>query len=304
MIHCSLRRLHIAVFAALSCVVATASDVQRTIDVRGIRREYLLHVPSSISKGDPVPLLFVLHGGGGEPKSAARITRMSDLADRQRFLVVYPAGLGHHWNDGRIEVGAKADDVAFASAIIDDVAALYNVDRQRIFSTGISNGAFMSARLACELSDRVRAIALVAGTISDALQATCRPKRPVAVVMFSGTKDPIVPYGGGNVRGDRGKVWGAESIAATWAKANGCEAEPKRRDLAVIDSSDPTRVTLTRYQSCPRGAEVQLYTIHGGGHTWPGEKPYLPAFMVGKVTRQIDADDIMWKFFVDQARDN
>jgi polyhydroxybutyrate depolymerase len=304
MIHCSLRYVHVAVFAAFSCVVATASDLHQKIDVAGTGREYILHLPPGISKEHPFPLLFVLHGGGGEPKGTARITRMNELADREGFLVAYPAGLRRHWNDGRGEVGAKADDVAFISAIIDDVAVHYDLDRQRIFSTGISNGAFMSARLACELSDRIRAVALVAGTISEALQATCRPKRPVAVVMFSGTDDPLVPYGGGIVRGDRGKVWGVESTAAFWAKANGCAAEPKHRDLAVIDSSDPTRVSLISYPGCPHGGAVQLYTVHGGGHTWPGGRAYLPAFVVGKVTRQIDADDVMWNFFIEQAGGN
>lgn len=296
------RLLCIALLSTVSVLAAWADDSFNTIEVKGIRREYLLHVPPGYAKGHALPLVLVLHGGGGEPKGTARNTRMTELADREGFLVVYPAGMDRHWNDGRVEVGATADDVGFLSAVIDHVAARYDLDRNRVFATGISNGAFMSARLACELSDRVRAVGLVAGTISGALQATCRPKRPVAVVMLSGTEDPMVPYGGGSVRGNRGKISGAEATAAFWAKANGCAAGTERRELAVHDSSDPTRVTLAQYERCPAGAQVQLYIIRGGGHTWPGGRPYLPAIMVGKVSRQIDADEVMWKFFLDQTQ--
>jgi polyhydroxybutyrate depolymerase len=293
-----------AIFLLASTALAAGpADSTNTINVNGVQREYLLHVPPGYAKGHPAALLLVLHGGEGEPGATARNTGMSALADREGFLAVYPAGLGRHWNDGRTEVGATADDVAFLSAVIDGVAARYDVDRGRVFATGISNGGFMSARLACELSDRVRAIGVVAATMSEALHAACRPQRPVAVVMFSGTEDPLVPYGGGSVRGNRGKILGVEATASFWAKMNGCNAEPPARsELPVFDSGDPTRVSLARYTGCRPGAEVRLYTIRGGGHTWPGGRPYLPAFVVGKVSRQIDADQVMWEFFRAQAK--
>lgn len=283
---------------ALPAFAAGPGDSTNTITVSGVKREYLLHVPPGYAKGHAAPLVLVLHGGDGEPGATARNTGMSPVADREGFLVVYPAGLGRHWNDGRVEVGATADDVAFLSAVIDDVATRYDVDRGRVFATGISNGGFMSTRLACELSEQVRAVGVVAATLSEALRETCRPQRPVAVVMFSGTDDPLVPYGGGSVRGNRGKTLGAEAAASFWAKTNGCAAEPERSELPVTDTSDPTRVSLARYTGCRPGAEVRLYTIHGGGHTWPGGRAYLPALLVGKVSRQIDADAVMWEFFL------
>lgn len=296
------RLLAAMVLLVLPAFAGVPADSTNSISVSGVKREYLLHVPPGYAKGHPAALVLVLHGGDGEPGATARNTGMSQVADREGFLVVYPAGLDRHWNDGRVEVGATADDVSFLSAVIDDVAARYDVDRGRVFATGISNGGFMSTRLACELSERVRAVGVVAATISQALQATCRPKRPVAVVMFSGTDDPLVPYGGGSVRGNRGKTLGAEATASFWARTNGCAAEPERSELPVTDTGDPTRVSLARYTGCRPGAEVRLYTIHGGGHTWPGGRPYLPAFVVGKVSRQIDADRVMWEFFRAQTK--
>ena len=288
----------------LPAFAAGPGDSTNTIAVSGVKREYLLHVPPAYTKGHPLPLVLVLHGHGGDPGGTERLTGMNAVADREGFLVAYPAGLNRGWNDGRVEVGATADDVAFLSAVIDDVAAHYDVDRGRVFATGISNGGFMSTRLACELSERVRGVGIVAATMSEASHATCKPQHPVAVVIFSGTDDPLVPYGGGSVRGNRGKTLGAEAAASFWAKTNGCAAEPERSELPVIDTGDPTRVSLARYTGCHPGAEVRLYTIHGGGHTWPGGRAYLPAFLVGKVSRQIDADAVMWEFFRAQTRGN
>jgi len=282
---------------ALPALAAGQTDSTHTLTVNGVQREYLLHVPPGYAKGHAAPLVLVLHGHGGAPRGTARNTGMSAEADREGFLVAYPAGLNRGWNDGRVEVGATADDVAFLAGVIDDVAARYDVDRSRVFAAGISNGGFMSMRLACELSDRIRAVGIVAATLSEPLHATCKPKRPVAVVMFNGSDDPLVPYGGGSIRGNRGRILGAEATASFWAKENGCTAEPERSDLPVADSGDPTRVSLARYTGCKPGAEVRLYTIHGGGHTWPGGRPYAPAFLVGKVSRQLDADEVMWEFF-------
>ena len=296
-------RLLVAVLLLmLPALAAGPTDSTSTINLNGVKREYRLHVPPGYAKGHAAPLLLVLHGGGGEPKGTERLTGMNAVADREGFLVAYPAGLGRHWNDGRSEVGATAGDVALLSAVIDDVARRYDVDRGRVFATGISNGGFMSTRLACELSERVRAVGIVAATMSETLHATCQPQRPVAVVMFSGTDDPLVPYAGGSVRGDRGKILGAEATASFWARTNGCAPQPERSELPVVDASDPTRVSLARYPSCRPGAEVRLYTIHDGGHTWPGGRAYMPAFLVGKVSRQIDADQVMWEFFREQAK--
>jgi polyhydroxybutyrate depolymerase len=199
------------------------------------------------------------------------------------------------WNGGNCggnRLPKEVDDVAFVSALLDDLIGSYAVDPQRIYATGISNGAVMTYRLAAELSDRIAAIAPVSGSMGTDLGA---PKRPLSVVHFHGTLDEYVPFLGGvgkkSISGT--PYWPVSHSIRAWVKANGCDEHPKVEVLSK--SGDELEVTRNTHAAGNEGSEVVLVTIEGGGHTWPGMKP--PAKTLGKSTLSISANDLMWEFF-------
>jgi len=256
-------------------------------------RSYLLHVPANLKT--PAPLLLALHGGGGNAAQFERWTKLSQLADREGFLVAYPEGVGHNWNDGRTDVQAQAfrekvDDVAFLRAVVDDVARQHNVDRTRVYATGVSNGGFMSSRLGIEAPDLVAAIAPVVGGIAEGLPA---PSKPVGVLIIQGTEDPLVPYGGGAVAQTRGRLIPTDEAVKRWCAANGCANATR----SVIDTAeDGCSIELADY-----GA-VRFYKVIGGGHTLPGARQYLPERWIGKTSQDMNGAEVIWAFLSTQRR--
>lgn len=276
------------------------------ITVDGRLRQYRLYVPPSLTRAEPVPLLFVLHGGGGDAPGMERLTRSGFhvLADEAGFVVVYPEGVDKHWNDGRdlddTASQANIDDIAFIVALIDHLDQAYPIDRTRVYATGISNGGFMSYRLACELSDQIAGIAAVAANMSDALASTCQPARPVAVMIITGTDDPLVPFEGGDVRvlrQTRGHVLSTADTAAFWRQQNGCDGPLEVEQLPDRDPDDHTRVSRETSAGCAGGRRVEVVVVDGGGHTWPGGAPYLHRWLIGRTSRDIDANGLIWSFF-------
>ncbi len=280
----------------------------RTLTSGGVDRTYVLHVPAG--HPEPKALVIELHGGGGRGDEIDRLTGFNALADAQGFVVAAPSVLAGNWNDGRPEVATGGfaggggqigqqgvDDVRFISDVIDDVRSVASIDDLRIYAAGISNGAMMSTRLACELSDRIAAVGLVAGTGAVSLVRGCRPTRPVSVIAFNGTADPLVPYEGGQVTAfgsDRGEVVSVDALAARMASLGGCTDPP------AASSAGPS-VTLRRW-SCPNGVGVDFYRVEGGGHTWPGGVQYLPVRLIGPTTADVDATHLIWQFFEDHPR--
>jgi polyhydroxybutyrate depolymerase len=278
----------------------SAVDWQGPVDVRGVERTYLLHLPPSYDSRKPAPLVLVFHGGRGSGKRVARMTGFSRLADEKGFIVVYPDGLDGHWNDGRPRPGeSPPDDVAFISTLIDRLGTLLAIDRKRVYATGISNGAIFAQRLGCELPDKIAAIAPVAGTLARDLAGKCRPSQSVSVLMIHGTADAFVPYGGGEVRGDiGGRVLSVKETAAMWAQANGCvDAAPQEQMLAPKSASG-LPVRRETWGPCKAGTDVVVYTVEGGGHTWPGAPaPRAMARVVGPTSQDFDATRVIWEFF-------
>jgi polyhydroxybutyrate depolymerase len=299
----------ILLLAALQIVPlrAAGASVDQSIEVGGLRRTFVLHVPPALAAGTAAPLVFVLHGGGGAGRQIERETRFSDLADRTGFIVVYPDGIDRSWNDGRgdPQIGAQrehVDDVAFIAALITSLSQRYRIDARRVYSTGISNGGFMSQLLAARLSSRIAAIAPVAGGMGPAVLASLRPEQPVSVLMINGTADRLVPYAGGRVARNRGATAPIVDIVQKWVAVNRCAADPANSTLPDIDAADGSRVKVTTYSPCGERTEVVLYTIDGGGHTWPGGSQYLPRALIGPVNRDINATDVIWKFFAGHPR--
>lgn len=290
------------VLPAASAVAADApglaGDFRKTVVVAGVNRSWLLHVPASYSGTRPVPVVLLLHGGGGRAAGIERSTGgFSALADRHGFIAVYPDSRRGHWDDGRETVTDPTDDVAFIDELLGALAAEYRVDARRVYAAGISNGGMMSMRLACELSGRFAAIATVGANMPAALAATCRPSRAVPLVMFSGTADPLMPYGGGRVAGPvGGVVLSAPETAAFWARRNAGAATSQTRTLVDADAdADPGDGTTTELLEFT--GDVALYRVHDGGHTWPGGTQYLPVRFVGKVSKDFSANEMIHAFF-------
>ncbi len=214
--------LWLALFPALAAAAPTESD---SIVVDGRTRSYRLHIPAGLAGTTPAPIVLVLHGGGGNGRGMERLTGFSRLADRERFIVVYPDAVDGNWVDGRVGMRTEAhrkgiDDVAFIAALLDEVARRRPIDAKRVFATGISNGGIFSHYLAANLADRIVAIAPVAGGLADPFYRAFAPSQPVSVFILQGTADPLMPFDGGAVAwGGRGQIIAADETRAALAPA-------------------------------------------------------------------------------------
>jgi polyhydroxybutyrate depolymerase len=292
---------HAAVLHAQAVPASAPTPVgePRTLRTGGVTRRYFLYLPSTWHRGRPVPLVLVFHGGGGRASGIAPHTGFSQLAEREGFVVAYPQGLNGRWNDGR-GYAATHDDVGFVRALLDTLGRELVIDPRRVYATGISNGAMFSYRLACDLPGSFAAVAPVAGAMPADLAPSCAHAQPVSVLAFQGTADPLMPYAGGGVARRRGRVLSAERSIAFWATASGCGAAPVTTLEPDLVLDDGTRVRRTVYGGCRGGTAVELYTIEGGGHTWPGGPPVGGS--VGRVTRDVDATPLIWAFFAQHPR--
>lgn len=281
---------------------ALAADSAGRLAVGGRERSYLLHLPPNYAQAAALPLVLVLHGGGGNASNAAMMSGMSARADRAGFIVAYPNGTGRRddrlltWNAGNCcgqALDQGVDDVGFIRMLIADLAGRYKVDSRRIYVTGMSNGGMMTYRVACELADVIAAAAPVAGALNP---PECRPGRPVPLIIFHGTADQHVLYEGGPPRKTidshpRVDASVADAVAF-WTANNGCPAAPasEERDGVVRDT----------YAGCRDGAEVVLYSIQGGGHAWPGGE--RGSALGDQPSDAIAASDLMWEFFARHPR--
>jgi polyhydroxybutyrate depolymerase len=270
------------------------------------RRRYLVHIPKSYDGETPVPVLMVLHGGGGSAAFAYRVHGWPELSEKAGFLAVFPEATPEHpdrpislwdnlriWNDGsgRSEVSKRnVDDVGYLSAVLDDVQADFVVDASRIYVTGFSNGASMSFRVGVELADRFAAIAPVSGHLC---LEDPRPSRALSMLYIAGLADPINPFDGGLVV----TPWGSrrnkppimESIHA-WLRLIQASEDP-----ASVQQVDGVR--RARYGPGGTGCQVQLCTIEGQGHEWPGAQRTLPHRISGPQTDKLHASEAVWDFF-------
>lgn len=248
-----------------------------------------------------MPVVLNFHGGGGYAKVQERISRLNESADSAGYIVVYPEGtkavIGRlqTFNAGSccgLAQRSNVDDVAFTAAILDDVASKVCIDPRRVYATGLSNGAMMAYRLACELADRISGIAAVAGVMA---VETCAPSRPVSVMHFHGTADETVPFNGGPSQHPLVKDTDFRSVQNTvafWIKNNECAVAAK----VTYRKGD---VVCETYEPCKQRTAVTICTITGGGHTWPGGAPYR---LGGKTSYDISASEEMFKFFEAHTR--
>jgi polyhydroxybutyrate depolymerase len=274
----------------------------------GIVREVGIFDPREASEGTPRPLVVVLHGGLGDDDDTIALSfgKLNVLATEDDALVVYPSGVGGHWNDGRnvqryVAQRERVNDVGFLEKLIDELVEKRSVDPAAVFFVGVSDGAMMAHRFACERARKVRAFTAVIGAMPYNVarkRARCG-ESPLSVLMINGTKDPIVPWDGGVVEFDGqklGKVLSAERTFGFWRRHNACE------DVVVslipdFVPDDGTRIERRKATGCRDDNKVELFAVQGAGHTWPSGWQYLPPSMVGATSQDIDASIAAWRFF-------
>jgi polyhydroxybutyrate depolymerase len=250
---------------------------ERRITVDEVERSYILHIPPGVDSARGAPLVFVFHGAGGEPAEIQYVTGFSDISDKSGFFIVYAHGLGRTWNAGiccGYAVENNLDEKAYIEQILKDVGTIINVDPNRIYATGFSNGGGMVYRLACEMADTFAAVAAVGGT---QMVDTCQPSEPVSLMHIHGLEDTIAPYAGGGEFDFRP----VEETIDTWIQLNGCSGSPQ------VETDE--NVTHTRYSSCDAGTAVELHTVTAGGHSWPSRYVW-------------DASQVIWDFFAAHPR--
>ena len=302
----------LGVFILLAVTIVWAQTVRRNrlpanllennIRVGELDRRFYVYVPKSLPVKKKVPLVFVFHGGGGTPFGVHRRMGFSQLAEREKFIAVYPEGIGRNFNDGRKTDKTRAhreniDDIAFVSKILDNLQKDYKIDKKRIFSTGISNGGIFSHYVGGKLSERFAAIAPVVGGLAVPFNKDFNPKKPVSVFIIQGTDDRLVPYDGGMIGRNRGRIVSTDEAIRLWAGVNKTKKEPVKGKLPDKNRRDGCRVETYLWTGGKNKTEIKLYKLIGGGHTWPGGRSVLPRFIVGTVCRDFNATNAIWKFF-------
>lgn len=301
----------IAILLSLSAcmsnsVAATDGSLKRlTINVGSRERIYLLYSPATQSRASgKKPLVLAFHGGGGTARALAREIGPSlhTIADREGFYVAYPNAVDKIWDfgAGKIseELDVRIDDRAFFASLIDELLERRPIDPNRVFATGISRGGQASYFVACQFPDKIRAIAPVAMSMPVFIKEGCSKTSRVGVAILNGTDDPIVPYDGGQIvvgRRERGEVLPTNETVDFWLNRNGCAATATSSQ-EIDTKRDRTTVLKTTWDNCEHNP-VMLYRIEGGGHTWPSGKQYLPRFVIGRVSQDIDGPREVWAFF-------
>ncbi len=268
-------------------------------------REFAIYIPQAAVDAGPQPLLFILHGGGGNMDRMRNIG-FESLADRDGGILVYPQGVDERWADGRGTTEPElegVDDVAFIAQLVELVERNLDIDSDRIGVTGASNGGMMSFRLACELDGILSMSAPVIAAMPSRLVDSCEPGQPPSLLGIQGTDDEFVTFEGGEVSHDRyprlGEGGAIESAAETmtfWAHQLGCDGSPDVEVLPPVDESDPTEVERFIYRDCQGDRALNYYVVHGMGHAWPPYEPFAPRIS-GATSNQLNATDLIWEFF-------
>ena len=257
------------------------SSANGYLQIGNLKRAYDLHVPASYNRNQPAPLLIALHGTGGNGNVMKQQTGFNQLAEQKGFIVVYPDGIKQHWDARRGNQPETTNDIGFISALIDDLGSRYSIDRHRIYAAGFSNGGTFTHRLACELSDKITAIAVVSATMPANLTSRCQAAKPVPVLLIHGTKDETIPY----ATAGRGLLSVPDTVKY-WSTHNRCSSLPNESPLTI------SGVQTKTYGQCARQTSVVLHSIQGGGHEWASD-----AQASDSTTKQFSASEVIWDFF-------
>lgn len=273
--------------------VSTAASAQNTIDAtmqhNGLTRSYRLYIPAAYNAAQPVPLVFNLHGYTSNNLQQEFYGDFRPIADTANFIIVHPNGTMDNggqqfWNAFGT---SSVDDVGFLSALIDEIQSEYSIDPNCVYSTGMSNGGFMSYELACQLSGRITAVASVTGSMIQQLFNACNATHPTPVMQIHGTMDPTVPYTG-NAQG----MMHIDTLVKRWAQFNNCDLTPTITPVPNTNLMDGCTAEHQVYGNGDLGATAELFKVNGGAHTWPGAP-----ITIGVTNQDFSASVEIWKFF-------
>lgn len=264
--------------------------INKKINQEGLERDYILYVPESYDGTTEVPLVFNFHGYTSSAREQMNYGDFRSIADTANFIIVHPQGTlldgNTHFNVGGWTLDSKIDDVDFTSILITIISGEYRIDQKRIYSTGMSNGGYMSFKLACELNHRIAAVASVTGSMTPEIYNDCNPSRPVPVMQFHGTDDGVVPYAG------NGWSKPIDDVMVYWREHNNCLDTSYMGMVAdVVDSDNSTVETVSHFDG-DAGSSVIQYIVRNGGHTWPGTSLDFPG-----TNKDINASEQIWQFF-------
>lgn len=285
-----IRILSVICCLSLAFTLSAQTTLTGTIQSGGLTREYRLYKPAVYTGSTAVPLVINMHGYSSNNLEQEFYGDFRGIADTANFLVVHPNGTldnqgQRFWN--AFGTGSNVDDVGFIRDLIDTLSAAYNIDPQRIYATGMSNGGFMSYTLACELNERIAAIASVTGSMAPSKLASCIPQRPVPVMEIHGTADNVVPY-----TGQPFTMTAIPTLVGAWVAFNNCSPTPVVTSVPNTNTADGCTAEHSVYNGGDAGSTVEHYKIIGGGHTWPGA-----AFIIGVTNQDFKASQEIWRFF-------
>ena len=271
-----------------------SSSAQQTINASithdGIERDYILYVPEIYDGSTAVPLVLNFHGFGSGASQQMFYGDFRDIADTEGFLLVHPEGttlIGNQfWNVGFPGLSSTIDDVGFTEALIDELATLYTIDLDRVYATGMSNGGFMSFLLACQLSEKIAAVASVTGSMTQDTFDDCNAQLPTPVLQIHGTEDDVVLYNENNLS------LPIPDVISYWVDHNNCETTPTTTTLPDVDVSDGSTIEYSVYEDGDNGITTEHMKVIGGGHTWPGS-----VLNSAGTNQDIDASMEIWLFF-------
>ena len=271
-----------------------SSFSQQTINASithdGIQRDYILYIPELYDGSTAVPLVLNFHGYGSNAAQQMFYGDFRDIADTEGFLLVHPEGttlIGNQfWNVGFPGLSSTIDDVGFTEALIDELATLYTIDLDRVYATGMSNGGFMSFLLACQLSEKIAAVASVTGSMTQDTFDDCNAQLPTPVLQIHGTEDDVVLYNENNLS------LPIPDVISYWVDHNNCETTPTTTTLPDVDVSDGSTIEHSVYEDGDNGITTEHMKVIGGGHTWPGS-----VLNTAGTNQDIDASMEIWLFF-------
>ena len=271
----------------LPLISFSQQTINATITHDNLQRDYILYIPASYSPINAVPLIFCFHGYGSNANTNYAYTNFKSIADTAGFIVAHPQGTidnngSTHWNVGGWTIGSTIDDVGFANALLDSISSEYNINPDRVYSTGMSNGGYMSFLIACQLSDRFAAVASVTGSMTPQTFSACNPQHPTPIMQIHGTADGTVPY-----TGDPLWTLSIADVLQYWSNYNNCNPTPTTTAVPDINTTDGSTVEYIVYNGGDNGVTTEHFKVIGGDHDWPdvwGNK-------------DINASKEIWKFF-------
>ncbi len=291
----------------MTCLILTGLQstqafewVPKAIESGGVTRNYTVYLPDGFTTATASPMVLGLHGGGGSGLgfvSAVTDNTLQAAANARGMVLVLPDAIDGVWKDGRSEDAGVDTDVVFISDVIEAMISEYNIDRRRVYATGLSNGAFLTIRLALELSDKIAAAAPATAQLPVRLQSTY-PELPISLMILNGTADPLVDYNGGEVRPGTGEFVSTDDTAEHFRSHNNCSPDSTVTSLPDTDPTDGCRIETETFSGGDAGTEVIIVKVIGGGHTWPGGRLYMDESVIGKLCNDANASDMVLDFFL------